>query len=141
MPDFEEPEMVFSQPYGDGHKDLLLAYPTNLNYNLPIVDVPAKTLFRDTGGHCILKRVFVLHTGTVGVTVQPAIFLQGNTTGYVYLDPMVTTIADDPMSWPDLNIAIYLKRSLTVTKIARFVMTGYAATDDLILVMELEWWP
>lgn len=141
MVDFAEPELVISQPYADGHKDVLLDYPRNQNYNAVLVQIPAQTLFRHMGGHCILKSVHARHIGTLGVSAQLVILPRGDVTTFIYLDAYVSTLATDPMNWANLNISIFPKRGQTVTVIGEFLMAGYVGTEDMDLAIELEWWP
>lgn len=147
MVDFTEPVLSASTPYADGHRDIILAWVAGVaNYNAASVLIPASALFGGGwGGHFILKRISMAHSGTIGVSIEPVILPRGLGTEYWYLPKALTTAAADPIVWDDLNISIHTNAGFlnaALQYIGTLNMVGYAATDDIpFMMMELEWWP
>jgi hypothetical protein len=120
-----------------------------LNFNAAAL-TPVITFPQAVTGVMRLKQVNVCYTGAAaGIKITPFIALNDTALSAAVLmplgPPVVTTSASDHWTWEEsrgMEFATHMGGAGMPTAASPFYFTivGYAATDDMVITIEFEWW-
>jgi hypothetical protein len=137
---------------GSGTEDdpyVVLHIADALNFNAAAY-TPFVTFPQAVTGVMRLKQISMCYTGAAaGVKVTPFIAMNDSALSAAVLvplgPPVITTSASDHWTWEEsrgLEIATHMTGAGMPTAASPFYFTivGYAATDDMVITIEFEWW-